>query len=100
LAEEAWDKEQAAPRAYLPMEIYNHKQKKRSNAIPLVPAYAYYDIFLENWVKEIPLTFVSLNKNFDNFSHFGYVLPFCNGKNSKISFKNKKKICKPLETLV
>ena len=45
----------------------------------------------ENWEKETPSTFVCLNRIFDSFGHFGHVLPFCNGKNSKISFKNIKK---------
>ena len=45
----------------------------------------------ENWEKETLSTFVCLNRTFDSFGHFEHVLPFCNGKNSKISFKNIKK---------
>ena len=55
-------------------------------------------ILRENWKKKRLSTFICSNKIFDIFDHFGHVLPFCNGKNRKLKFKNIKKIWKPLKT--
>ena len=46
---------------------------------------------LKNWKKEILSNFICPNRIFIIFGHFENVLPFCNGKTSKLNFKNIKK---------
>ena len=45
----------------------------------------------KNWKNKKLWTFVCPISTFDIFDHFGHVLSFCYGKNSKLNFKNIKK---------